>query len=158
MSGEAQESDAKEPAFETITYATDPRGFATITLSRPESINSISLQVLREINAALGLVERDPELKVAIIKGTGRAFSAGHDLSDWGSQYGMAPGVRATQAPRALADRDFFWHEYTRLFYTLKPKIAQVHGYCLEGAMCLQLMCDITIAADTAKLGFPGQR
>jgi enoyl-CoA hydratase len=153
MSAETDNSE-----FDTITYATDPRGFATITLSRPDQLNAISLAMLREINTALARVERDESIKVAIIKGAGRAFSAGHDLSDWGTQYGMAPGVRATQAPRAMADRDFFWHEYTRLFYTLKPKIAQVHGYCLEGAMCLSLMCDITIAADNAELGFPGQR
>jgi enoyl-CoA hydratase len=151
-------SSSPDQGFTLIRYERDERGFATITLNRPDSLNAISIEVLREINAALAMVERDERIKVAIIKGEGRAFSAGHDLSDWGKQYGMEPGVRAGQGARAMSDRDFFWTEYSRLFFTLKPKIAQVHGYCLEGAMCLSMMCDITIAADDAKLGFPGQR
>jgi enoyl-CoA hydratase len=151
-------SDSPDKDFTLIRYERDERGFATITLNRPKSLNAISIEMLREINAALAMVERDDHVKVAVIKGEGRAFSAGHDLSDWGEQYGMKPGVRPAQGARAMGDRDFFWTEYSRLFFTLKPKIAQVHGYCLEGAMCLSMMCDITIASENAKLGFPGQR
>lgn len=146
-------------SFQTIEYTKEPEGgFAAIHLNRPDHINAISIEMLREINVALDDSERDDAVKVIVIRGNGASFSAGHDLSDWGSQYQMAPGVRPPQRPRIIADRNFFWREYSHLFYTLKPKIAQVHGYCLEGAMCLQMMCDITVTSHSAVLGFPGQR
>jgi enoyl-CoA hydratase len=150
---------AEQGAFSTIAYAQDPESkYATITLNNPDKLNVIGYDCLQEIIRVLEAADRDDTVKVIIIKGAGRAFSAGHDLAYWGEQYGMKPGVRPPQRPRAVADRDFFWEAYRRIFYSLKPKIAQVHGYCLEGAVNLTMLCDITIAAESATLGFPGQR
>ncbi len=144
--------------YEWILYEKSPDQYATITLNRPEKLNAISIPMMREIVEALHDADQDDAVKVVVLKGAGGSFSSGHDLSNWGEQYGMKPGVRPPQRPRAMADRDFFWDLYPRIFYTLKPKIAQVHGYCLEGGIQFTLLCDITVAAEDAIIGFPGQR
>jgi enoyl-CoA hydratase len=144
--------------FETILYEKNPDQYATITLNRPDKLNAISHTMLQELIAVLASADRDDDVKAVVIKGAGRSFSAGHDLSYWGEQYGMKKGVRPPQRPRAVADRDFFFEAYPRIFYTLKPKIAQIHGHCLEGAMNLTMLCDITVAGESAVLGYPGQR
>jgi enoyl-CoA hydratase len=141
-----------------ILYDVGDNKIATITLNQPKSLNAISHTMMDEIIEVISEAERDDDVKVIVIKGAGRAFSPGHDLSYWGEQYGMGKGKRPTQRPRAVADRDFFWERYRRIMFSLKPKIAQVHGYCLEGAMNLTMLCDVVYAAESTKLGFPGQR
>jgi enoyl-CoA hydratase len=146
--------------LEAITYEKKPEKYGVITLNRPESLNAISHTMAQEIIKVIEEAERDDDVKVLVIRGAGRAFSAGHDLSYWGEQYGMhkGRGGRPPQRPRAIADRDFFGEVYRRIFFSLKPKIAQVHGYCLEGALNLTMLCDIVVAGESTQIGFPGQR
>src|SRR2546426_8708821 len=66
--------------YKTIVYETDA-GKARITLNRPEKLNAISWQMQEELRDALSAVERDPVVHVAIMRGAGRAFSAGYDIS-----------------------------------------------------------------------------
>jgi enoyl-CoA hydratase len=151
--------------FETILYEKDG-GKARITLNRPEKLNALSMKLQRELNAALWEADNDAAVHVIIIRGNGRAFSAGYDLTPM-------------QSPPAAKDRDEayanvyrgganldddIWQlerqqrERMAIWDLHKPVIAQVHGYCLAGGTDLALLCDIIVAADDAVIGFPPVR
>ena len=116
-----------------------------IKLNRPEVLNAINDPLITDLLSALRLARED-ETRVIILKGEGRAFSAGADVKE-GSQ------------PRSI--EDYFNHaehmqELSRLIVNLgKPVIAAVQGYALGGGCELALGCDIRIAAEGAKFGFP---
>lgn len=121
---------------------------ATITLNRPDKLNALSEGLLDELEAALRRASRDEEVKVIVLTGAGRAFSAGYDLSE------EAAGEIST------ADR---WHtvlardvEVTmQLWRCPKPTIAAVRGWCLAGGCELAMACDMIVAADDARFGEP---
>jgi len=141
--------------YETILYETDA-GRARITLNRPEKLNAISWQMQQELQQALLAVDRDPAVHVAIIRGAGRAFSAGYDISP-------PPGELTHAATGHSLERDMWTMERAQdyrmpLFDMHKPVIAQVHGYCLAGGTDLALLCDIVIAAENARFGYPPVR
>lgn len=120
---------------------------ATVTLNRPERLNTISQPMLLALSAALIAAERDPDVRVIVITGAGRAFCAGLDLQDAASEKGVAKGGFAF-AP-ALELRDFppvVLHELD------KPVIAAVNGGAAGFGLDLALGCDIRICASHAKL------
>lgn len=138
--------------FDTLTYETRER-IATITLNRPEKLNALSIQLQEELVMALKAAEGDAGVRVVIIKGAGRAFCAGYDLTP-------APGGAVDTAPRISAPYDAAGLEdVLRRLLTIwdlrKPVIAQVHGTCLAGGTQLALICDLTIAAEDATFGIP---
>src|ERR1700730_14793471 len=116
------------PKNETVLLDRDgPVGY--ITLNRPEKLNAISTGMLREFDEVLDEVESDAGIRVVVIRGAGRAFSAGYDLnpdaegrSNRGDPVDDLNRLRWTMG-RWLRVRDF-----------PKPVIAQVHGFCLAGA------------------------
>jgi enoyl-CoA hydratase len=141
--------------YETIVYETDG-GKARITLNRPEKLNAISWQMQQELQQALATVDRDPAVHVAVICGAGRAFSAGYDISP-------PPGEITHAATGHSLERDMWMMERAQdyrmpLFDMHKPVIAQVHGYCLAGGTDVALLCDIVIAAEDARFGYPPVR
>ena len=151
-----------EPAFETILYATDgPR--ATITLNRPEELNTIVPPMPDEVEAAVTLAVRDPEVKVIVVRGAGRAFCAGYNFGEgfrgWedliNTDGAWDPGkdfVGAT-AP-ALAPTQ----KFMSVWRSPKPVIAQVHGWCVGGGSDFALCADLVIASDDAQIGTPYSR
>lgn len=152
--------------FETIIYEKDG-GKARITLNRPEKLNALSAKLQRELNQALWEADNDAQIHCVIIRGQGRAFCAGYDLSPMqspppkkdaaGETYtnvyrGMSTfDDDAWQLERQQRDRMVIWDMH-------KPVIAQVHGYCLAGGTDLALLCDIVAVADDAVIGFPPVR
>jgi enoyl-CoA hydratase len=141
--------------YETILYETDG-GKARITLNRPEKLNAISWQMQQELQKALFDADRDPAVHVAIIRGAGRAFSAGYDISP-------PPGELTHAAGHHSMERDVWMLERAQdmrmpIFDMHKPVIAQVHGYCLAGGTDLALLCDMVIAAEDARFGYPPVR
>ena len=101
-----------------------------------------------EVMAAMDRAEADENVRVILLRGAGRAFSAGFDLEDeHGSQAGDEAGVRAE------IQRDF--DLIMRLWDSPKPTITVLHGYCLGGAFELALASDLTIASDDCRLGAP---
>jgi enoyl-CoA hydratase len=116
---------------------------ATITLNRPDRLNAIDAAVTRELVAAMEAVDADPQVRVAILRGAGRAFCAGADLSavaqGGGEDLGAAAGTFAgfVSMPRAT------------------PVIAAVHGYALAGGLELALACDLVVAAEGTWFGLP---
>ena len=137
--------------FDTVLYETRER-IATITLNRPEKLNALSLKLQLELVLALKLAEADSDVRVIVLKGAGRAFCAGYDLSAGGV------ATDASGVSSAVADAVSLEDTLRRLLTIWdlrKPVIAQVHGFCLAGGTQLALICDITIAADDATFGIP---
>src|SRR5581483_2098246 len=133
--------------YENILYGRQGP-VATITLNRPQALNALSVGLIRDVHAAFDRLEADPEVRVVVLRGAGRAFSAGYDLKETGA----AP-VRGVVEWRARLERDV---RFTlRVWDCPKPVIAAVHGYCLAGACDLAMMCDLTIAAAGTFFGEP---
>lgn len=120
---------------------------ATLTLNRPERLNALSDQLLQELGQAVDTVADDAEVRVLVIKGAGRAFSAGYDVGGDSDEIGYAHERSPVQdRNRQLANIDLF----LKLWRLPVPVIAQVHGYCMAGATQLCVFTDITIVADEA--------
>ncbi|MFQ5875602.1 MAG: enoyl-CoA hydratase/isomerase family protein, partial [Dehalococcoidia bacterium] len=134
--------------FETIIYEKKD-GIATLSLNRPDKLNAMNFQVIDEILEALADAGANEQVRVLVLKGTGRAFSAGDDLKGMGASsrkigpdpvsYQIEGHPRLIKAIRGL----------------MKPVIASVHGYALGAACEMVLACDLIIAAEDARLGLP---
>ena len=123
--------------YETLKYEIkDNIGY--ITISRPEALNAISTTVLTELKAVLQQVENDPEVKVVILTGEGKAFVAGADIA----QMSALSGVEGHDMINYMEAID-------------KPIIAAVNGFALGGGCELAMACDFRIASEKAKFGQP---
>jgi enoyl-CoA hydratase len=128
--------------FETILLERKDR-VALITLNRPKALNALNSQVLKDISAALDELEHDAGIGAVVLTGSERAFAAGADIKE------MQP---KSYMDMYLADQFAGWDRFTAF---RKPIIAAVAGFALGGGCELAMMCDILIAADTAKFGQP---
>jgi enoyl-CoA hydratase len=136
-----------------------------ITLNRPEKMNSLSQELLFELNDALHDLEADDDVRVIIVRGAGRTFSAGYDLAP---ARGGADAVvrrykgRDSQNRRLIMGTRTGMQQITDIhmyFWNMaKITIAQIHGYALAGGCELAMMADLVTAADDAQLGHPGLR
>lgn len=119
---------------------------AIIRFNRPKVLNAVNRQLTTDFLAALKAAEADPEVKVVIVKGEGRAFCSGDDLSEDKTATTPEEGLRVINT---LQDT-------TRTMLRMgKPIIGAIHGYAL-GAGCEWAMdCDVRIAAEGTKFGFP---
>ena len=137
-------------AYETILYDKDQQDkFATITLNRPEKLNAMNKTVIHEIDHALAAAVADPDVNALVIRGAGRAFSAGYDLQ--GGDFDVDVDFWRTDMSENVEALLNIWRAPI-------PVIASVHGYALAGALELMMCCDLAIAADTAKFGEPEVR
>jgi enoyl-CoA hydratase len=123
-------------------------GIAHLILDRPDKLNAITPDMVDGLNGALDRAEADDEARAVVLSGSGRAFSAGFDL-EAGEWTGIANVRRELERDFQVVMR--FWH-------CPKPTVAAVHGYCLGGAFELALACDLTVAAEDARLGEPEVR
>jgi len=152
----------------TETIAFDVRDkVARITLNRPEKRNALSGQMVREIHEALLEADDRTDVNAILLQGAGKDFCAGYDLM--GSYGGGAEGAGPDHDPALYRTRagtldDDIWNlerqqELTLIMLDLhKPIIAKVQGNCLAGGTDLAFSCDIVLAADDAKIGFPAAR
>jgi enoyl-CoA hydratase len=119
-----------------------------LTLNRPEKLNALSYELVRELGAQLRAAAEDDEVKVVVVTGAGRAFSAGYDLSEE-----AASRIEGADRWREILAEDV---ELTlRLWSLPKPTIAAVRGWCLAGGCELAMACDLIVAADDARFGEP---
>lgn len=138
---------------ETVLYQKD-RGFVKIILNRPDKLNAFNEQMFRELANALDQAAEDPEIKAVIWTGSGdRAFSSGFDISGEAGREGGSPVDRTPE--EALESMERSCRYAMRLWDFPKPIVAAVSGYCLAIAHELVQVCDIVIAADTARFGEP---
>ena len=136
--------------FETIKYEKDGP-LAWITLNRPEKLNAINGRMVAELKLATDKAQCDDEVRVMIVKGEGRAFSAGFDLEN-------DPGADLSSDEKLKALKKELYDDFNlimRFWDSPKPTIAAVHTYCLGGALELAAACDITIAASGCRFGEP---
>jgi len=127
---------------------------ARITMNRGGKMNALSHALWDDLITAFGQAEDDPEVRVVILCGEGRAFCTGWDLK--GSYYISVPeGHEQWTVSNALSTLRRISERYLRIMNLPKPVIAQVHGYCLAAGCYLEMLCDIAIAAEDALLGHP---
>lgn len=122
-------------------------GIARVTLNRPDVRNALNQTMLRELDAALGALERDPAARVIVLSGAGdKAFCAGADLK------GVGDRGTTLQARESFGGLARILEAIPRM---RTPVIAQVHGFALAGGCGLVAGCDIVVAADDAVFGLP---
>ena len=116
-----------------------------ITMNRPEALNALNDQVLRDLDAVLDQVENSEEILVAVVTGAGRSFVAGADI-------GQMSTLTAAEAKKfgVLGNQVFL-----KLENLTKPTIAAVNGFALGGGCELCMACDIRVASEKAKFGQP---
>lgn len=130
---------------EPVLFAIDDRGVATIALNRPERLNAINME-MRDLLWTYLLACRDaPDVRVIVFRGEGSAFSAGADISE----FGTAPSVIASR--RARHDRDLWQELLNHRCHT----IARMHGYCYGAGLELPLCCDVRVAAEGTTFALP---
>ena len=118
---------------------------AVITMNRPDALNALNDQVLRDLDAVLDQVEENEEILTVVLTGAGRSFVAGADI-------GQMSQLTAAQAKAfgVLGNRVFL-----KLENLTKPTIAAVNGFALGGGCELAMACDIRLASEKAKFGQP---
>ncbi len=129
-------------AYENIEVETHGK-VGLIRLNRPQALNALSLPLIHELNTALDAFEADSNIGALILTGSAKAFAAGADIKEMASKGFVEAYLE-----------DFIGH-WERLARTRKPVIAAVAGFALGGGCELAMMCDMIIAAETAKFGQP---
>jgi enoyl-CoA hydratase len=147
--------------FETLLYET-AGPIATITLNRPDRLNTIVPPMPDEFEAAVAEATHDAEVKVIVLRGAGRSFCAGYDFAGGFHHWDEA----VTSGGRWDPGKDFAWaassysptQKFMSMWHTPKPVIAQVHGWCVGGGSDMALCADLIIAAEDAQIGTPYSR
>jgi enoyl-CoA hydratase len=128
--------------YNTITFEHSDR-IALVTINRPDSLNALNQEVMREVADVFGEIDRNKDIAVSVLTGEGRAFAAGADIKE--------------MQPQSFSDMyvDDFFGLWDRFAACRKPVIAAVNGFALGGGCELAMMCDIIIASEKAKFGQP---
>lgn len=119
-------------------------GFALIRLNRPAALNALNNAMMDELSLVIPALDADPEIRAIILTGSDRAFAAGADIKEMAEK----------TFPQAVAE-DFITHNWEAVTRCRTPVIAAVAGYALGGGCELAMMCDIILAAETARFGQP---
>jgi enoyl-CoA hydratase len=149
-------------AFTTILYDVAQQ-VATITLNRPQRLNTIVPPMPDEVEAAVERAVADPAVKVIVVRGAGRSFCAGYDFSGgfhhWDEglttdgQWDPGKDFVGATAPSLAPTQKFM-----SVWRAPKPVIAQVHGWCVGGGSDFALCADLVIASEDARIGTPYSR
>jgi enoyl-CoA hydratase len=139
-------SEQKEfMAYETLLYK-KRNAIGYVTINRPEKLNALNRQVMEELFACFQALQKDEEVRVVILTGSGeKAFAAGADINEL-----------AVQTPIEAKETSRFGQQVFNLIENLgKPVIAAINGFALGGGCELALACTLRVAAETARLGQP---
>jgi enoyl-CoA hydratase len=131
---------------------------ATLTLNRPERLNTITPELLADLHAALDDALADDAVRVLRLRGAGRAFCAGYDIG-WGAEWmGEQEAGRPWDPMADLRGIGRYVDAYRRLWTLPKPVVAQVHGFCVGGGTDLALCSDLIVCAEDCRIGYPPAR
>jgi enoyl-CoA hydratase len=137
---------------ELLILADDPApNVRRLTLNRPAKRNALSNALRGQLFAALEAADRDPDVRVIVIRGAGTCFSSGYDLAGLGELPFHTAGAQGQWA-RHVVEGCF------RMWDLAKPIVAQVHGWCLAGGSELAFACDLVYVAEDAQIGYPAVR
>ena len=146
-------------SYEFIKCEVTDNGVAKVLLNRPEKLNALSLPLQAELYECLQAADDDPAVRVITLRGAGRAFCAGYDVTPPQTDEDR----RASEERRGNIRQDM--HRLrktarlmTSVFDLSKPVIAGIHGHVIAGGTDLALHCDMVIAAEDANIGFPPVR
>lgn len=129
-----------------LLFEKSDHGVAWLTLNRPHVLNAMNMAVRDEMWSAMAAVRDDPDIRAAVIRGAGdRAFSAGADISE----FGTAPSY--VDARRARQERDV----WGAMLACTKPLVAAIHGFAFGAGCEMSLLCDIRIASEDATFALP---
>ncbi len=132
--------------LELLKYEVLDGGVAVVTVNRPDKLNALNAQVMRELGEVVSEIERDSAVRGVIVTGSGeKAFVAGADIREL-SQLTPVTGRDFAAAGQAV---------FGRLEALTKPVVAAVNGYALGGGCELALACHMRVASETARLGLP---
>ena len=127
---------------------------AWLLFDRPEKLNAMTIESWREMGEALTALGKNPEVRVLILAGEGRAFLAGHDVGEMRQH--TRDFAAGTYKPAELHEGQKMLQETTRLIRKLRfPVIAAVQGYAVGAGCEVTVACDLVVAAEGAKFGFP---
>ena len=133
-------------SYETLIYEKEG-GIAVVVLNRPKQLNALSLRMKEELGVVFDVMDKDEEVKVAILTGGERAFCAGADIKERST-------MQMTQAQFYFERRKS--HEfYCKIENCEKPVIAAIGGVAVGGGCELALVCDLRIASESARFGLP---
>ena len=130
-------------AYETIILDVEDH-IAKITLNRPDALNALNDQLMRELADAMAACQADGKVRCIVLTGSDKAFAAGADIA-----------MMKDKSYVEVFTEDLFGPETDAIVRVRKPVIAAVSGYALGGGCELAMMCDFIIASDTAKFGQP---
>jgi enoyl-CoA hydratase len=133
-------------SYETLIFEKE-EGIGIVTMNRPDRLNALSFKLKEELGAVFEVMEKDDEVKVVILTGGPKAFSAGADIKERSTIQMPQPKVYFNQRKT----HDFF----CRIEDFEKPVIAAVSGVAVGGGCELALVCDLRIASETARFGVP---
>ena len=128
--------------YDCIEYAVDD-GVARVALDRPEALNALNPPLLRELEAAIERAEASEDVRVVVLRGNGRAFSSGYDISE-------AETEKSTDE-RILDQRTHL----EAIFSARLPVVAAVDGPAVAGGCNLAICCDLTFATESSEFGYP---
>ena len=129
------------PQFEHLSVAVDgPRG--TLQLNRPDRLNPLGMHTLYELERAARWFDEHHELKVVVVSGAGRAFSAGADISAFTAAGPMEDAQQGWRMGRALEEMR-------------AVTVARIQGWCVGGGLVVAAACDLRIAASSARFSIP---
>ncbi|HHW33669.1 MAG TPA: enoyl-CoA hydratase/isomerase family protein [Paracoccus solventivorans] len=135
-------------------------GRAYITFERPEKRNALTYEMFNQMMAYIRQAEEDDDVRIIIFRAEGDHFSAGHDLSQVGKEYGFDPsgkGRRPSQRARLHWDKHHI-EQFRNICFCVKPTLGLIKGYCVGAGLHLIEACDFAIADETAKIGHPEQK
>ena len=134
--------------YDTLAVEIDDR-IGILTFNRPKVLNAFDPRLIDESRQAVTALTANGNVSAIVVRGAGRAFSAGFDLKAGAA----TAGQRGPHEWRKALEADF---DFIMQFWDCpKPTIAAVHGYCIGGAFELSLACDVTVAAQSTKFGAP---
>jgi enoyl-CoA hydratase len=142
----------------TVAYETAD-GVATLTLNRPERLNTITPELAQDVRDMLAAANDDSGVRAVRLRGAGRVFCAGYDI-DWGAR--MMEEAEAGRPWDPMADlrsmSRFVFDTYMALWRSPKPVVAQVHGFCVGGGTDFALCSDLIVCAEDCRIGYPPAR